>query len=84
VYCGISGMGLYGPDFRRPAYDAVVQAQSGFWSQLVSLDHPEAIGPTIIDQVTGIFAAYAVTSALVNRNVTGTGSRVSVSMLQCR
>jgi len=82
VYCGVSGMGLYGPDVQKPAYDAVVQAKSGFWSQLVSLDQPEAIGPPIIDQVTGIFAAYAVTSALVNRNVTGTGSRVSVSMLE--
>ncbi|HEX4393287.1 MAG TPA: CoA transferase [Mycobacterium sp.] len=82
VYCAISGMGLHGPDVRKPAYDAVVQAKSGFWSQLVSLDQPEAVGPTIIDQVTGIFAAYAVTSALVNRNVTGSGSRVSVSMLE--
>jgi formyl-CoA transferase len=82
VYCGISGMGLYGPDVRKPAYDAVVQAKSGFWSQLVSLDQPEAVGPTVIDQVTGIFAAFAVTSALVERNVTGTGTRVSVSMLE--
>jgi len=82
VYCGVSGMGLFGPDVRKPAYDAVVQAKSGFWSQLTSLDDPEAIGPPIIDQVTGLFAAYAVASALVNRNVTGTGSRVSVSMLE--
>ena len=82
VYCGISGMGLRGPDFRKPAYDAVVQAKSGFWSQLVSLDEPEVIGPPVIDQVTGLFAACAVTSALVNRNATGTGGRVSVSMLE--
>lgn len=82
IYCSISGFGLRGPDAAKPAYDAVVQAKSGFWSQLTDKSDPEAIGPPMIDQVTGLFAATAIASALAGRQATGRGQRLSVSMLE--
>lgn len=82
VYCSISGFGAEGPDAAKPAYDAVVQAKSGFWSQLVDRASPEAIGPPIVDQVTGLFAAVAIASALAGREASGRGERLNISMLE--
>lgn len=82
IYCSISGFGDRGPDAAKPAYDAVVQAKSGFWSQLTDKGDPEAIGPPMIDQVTGLFAVAAVASALAGRQATGRGQRLSISMLE--
>lgn len=82
VYCSISGLGSTGPDSEQPTYDAIAQARSGLWSQLTDLNAPEAVGPPISDQLTGLYAAQAVLGALVARGRNGgQGQHIEVSML---
>ncbi len=82
VYCSISGLGSTGPDRDLPTYDAIAQARSGLWSQLTDLSAPEAVGPPISDQLTGLYAAQAILGALVARGLNGgKGQHIEVSML---
>jgi crotonobetainyl-CoA:carnitine CoA-transferase CaiB-like acyl-CoA transferase len=82
VYCAISGFGTSGPYRDRPAYDTVAQAASGFLRLVMPPDNPRVIGPALADAVTGFYAAFGVLAALVERQKTGTGRRVDVSMLE--
>ena len=81
VYCAITGFGSTGPYRNRPSYDAVGQALSGFWSQITELDNPQALGPAMSDQLTGVFGAYGVLGALVSRSTSGAGQRLETSQL---
>jgi crotonobetainyl-CoA:carnitine CoA-transferase CaiB-like acyl-CoA transferase len=83
IHCSITGFGDKGPYQNRPAFDGVGQAISGISSFLVDPERPEAFGPTIADNCTGMYAAYAVLGALVERNRTGVGRRLEVNMLEC-
>lgn len=82
VYCSISGFGSSGPYVDRPSYDSVAQALSGFLSVVVDASRPRFLGPALADAITGIYAAYGVLGALVQRGRTGTGALVEVSMLE--
>lgn len=82
IYCSISGLGSTGPDRDLPTYDAIAQARSGLWSQLTDMAAPEAVGPPISDQLTGLYAVQAILGALVARGLNGgRGQHVEVSML---
>jgi len=82
VYCSISGLGSTGPDRDLPTYDAIAQARGGLWSQLTDLAAPEAVGPPMSDQLTGLYAAKAILGALVARGRNGgRGQHLEVSML---
>lgn len=81
VYCAISGVGQTGPESHLPTYDAIAQAKSGLTSQLTSMAAPEPVGPPLSDQITGMYAAYAILGALHQRQRDGEGQRVDVSML---
>ncbi len=82
IHCSITGFGNKGPYQNRPAFDGVGQAISGIASFLVDPQRPEAFGPTIADNATGMYAAYAVLGALVERARTGKGRRLEVNMLE--
>jgi crotonobetainyl-CoA:carnitine CoA-transferase CaiB-like acyl-CoA transferase len=82
IYTSISGFGSSGPYAERPSYDSVAQALSGFLSVVVDSDRPRFLGPALADAITGIYAAYGVLGALVQRGRTGQGSLVEVSMLE--
>ena len=82
VYCAISGFGPDGPDAGRPAYDTVAQAASGWLRLLINPENPRVIGPAIADAVTGFYAAFGILGALHERQRTGHGRRVEVSMLE--
>ncbi len=81
VYCYITGLGSWGPEAGRPAYDAVAQAMSGLWSQFTDLSSPEALGPNLADQVTGLYAAFALLAGIEQRRETGNGVKLEISML---
>jgi len=82
VYCSISGFGANGPYAERPSYDSVAQALSGFLSVVVDEDRPRFLGPALADAITGIYAAFGVLGALLERASTGRGKLVEVSMLE--
>jgi len=83
VYCSISGFGSIGPDRDRPGYDAIVQAASGVMSINGEPDRPPArVGPSIIDQGTGLWAAFGVLAALRRRDLTGEAQQVETSLME--
>jgi crotonobetainyl-CoA:carnitine CoA-transferase CaiB-like acyl-CoA transferase len=82
VYCAISGFGPDGPDADRPAYDTVAQAASGWLRLLINPANPRVVGPAIADSVTGFYAALSIMAALHERQATGAGRRIDVSMLE--
>jgi crotonobetainyl-CoA:carnitine CoA-transferase CaiB-like acyl-CoA transferase len=82
VYCAISGFGRDGPYAERPTYDTVAQAMSGYLSMFVQPEAPRITGPAVADGITGLYAAYGILGALYERNSTGKGRLVEVSMLE--
>ena len=82
IHCSITGFGSSGPYSSRPAYDAVGQALSGISSMLLDPEDPQACGPTIPDNATGMYACYGILGALYEREKSGRGRRVEVNMLE--
>lgn len=67
IWCSISG---FGPESRRPGYDFVVQAESGWMSITGPADGaPYKIGVALVDVITGKDAAIAILGALVARHL---------------
>jgi CoA:oxalate CoA-transferase len=85
VYASISGFGQNGPYANRPALDIIVQAMGGIMSVTGNPDSPPIRpGVSLGDSVAGMFSALAITSALHQRNSTGTGQHIDTSMLDCQ
>jgi formyl-CoA transferase len=82
IHCSVTGFGATGPYSERPAFDAVTVALSGVASLLLDPENPEAFGPTISDNVTGMYACYGILGALFERQHSGKGRRVEVNMLE--
>lgn len=82
VYCSLAGFSADGPYSNRPAYDAVGQAVSGLMSLMVDPADPRILGPTLSDQVTGMQAYAGVLAALYERQRSGVGSRVDITMVE--
>ena len=82
VWCSITGFGAEGPYRDRPCYDAVALGLSGLASQMLDPAQPAMNGPTISDNLTGMYASYGILGALMQRHRTGKGARVEVNMLE--
>jgi crotonobetainyl-CoA:carnitine CoA-transferase CaiB-like acyl-CoA transferase len=82
VYCSISGFAEDGPYRDEPAYDAIGQAYSGLLGLSVEAEDPRVRGHTIADQVTSMQAVNGVIAALYERERTGLGSRVDITMVE--
>jgi itaconate CoA-transferase len=80
VYVEISGYGPDGPFAHRNAYDLVVQGEAGLIELTGSPEAPARVGISVCDLAAGSYAAVATLAALVRRERTGEGSRVSVSL----
>ena len=82
IYCSISAYGSDGPIGGRAAYDHVVQAMSGIMSTTGTDDiGPLKVGAPYIDYGTGLNAAFGILAALRERDRTGEGQTLDVSML---
>ena len=82
IYCSISAYGGEGPIGHRPAYDHVVQAMSGIMHTTGAEDSgPVKVGAPYVDYATGLNAAFAILAALRERERTGMGQCVDISML---
>jgi crotonobetainyl-CoA:carnitine CoA-transferase CaiB-like acyl-CoA transferase len=81
VYGSSSGYGLSGPNRDYPAMDLTVQAMSGIMSITGFPDRPPVkAGPAIVDFSAGIHLYGALMTALYEREKTGQGRLVEVSM----
>src|SRR4029077_3024297 len=86
IYCAISGYGQTGPSAELPAYAPVIHAASGY--DLAHLAYqggdrrPDYCGLYIADVVTGTYAFGAIMTALFQRQLTGAGQLIDVSMLE--
>ena len=83
VYLSISGVGERGPLAGRRVYDPVIQALSGLAD--IQADpvtgRPRMVRTLIADKTTAVYAAQAVTAALLARSRSGEGQHVRLSML---
>jgi formyl-CoA transferase len=82
IYCAITGFGPTGPYVDRPAYDTVISAMGGLFSQLIDLDRPQPVGPAFSDLLAGLTAGHGILAALHARASTGRGQLVDASMLR--
>ena len=80
VYTEITGYGPDGPYAERNAYDLVMQGETGLISITGTAEEPARVGISACDVGAGSYAATATLAALLRRERTGAGSRVSVSL----
>jgi len=82
IVASISGFGQSGPFADWPAFDLVIQAMSGLMSVTGERGgRPLAVGESMADVATGMFAAWGIAAALYDRERTGVGRRLEVAML---
>ncbi len=81
VYCQAQGFPLDDPRADEPAYDDIIQAATGVSDLVERIWGAPGLLPTIFaDKVCGLVVAQAVTAALLERERTGRGRHVEVSM----
>jgi crotonobetainyl-CoA:carnitine CoA-transferase CaiB-like acyl-CoA transferase len=85
LYVGAYGYGQQGPYAAKPAYDDLIQGMTGLpWlAQQAGSGDPRYIPATLADRIVGLHAAYAVTTALYERERSGQGQAVEVPMFEC-
>lgn len=82
IYAAVSGFGQSGPWSAKPAYDLIVQALGGLMSITGTPEgSPTKAGTSIGDITGGLFLLAGIASALYQREKTGNGLKVDVSML---
>ncbi|WP_059020231.1 CaiB/BaiF CoA-transferase family protein [Mycobacterium sp. M26] len=89
VYCSVTGFGQDGPYAMRAGYDGVFQAMSGMMSVSGLPDGepgagPMKVGVSMVDVLTGLYAASAILAALHHRDtVSGRGQYIDLALLDC-
>lgn len=81
IYCSISAFGKDGPRGQQTAYDFVIQATTGLMAMTGRPDTgPIKIGAPAIDYATGTMAAFALSTALFQRERTKTSQHIDLAM----
>jgi crotonobetainyl-CoA:carnitine CoA-transferase CaiB-like acyl-CoA transferase len=82
IYCSISGFGHSGPQRDLPGYDVLIQGESGLMSLTGGPDtEPFKLGTSISDLTAGMSAVQGILAALLQRQRSGLGQHVDISML---
>ncbi len=85
ICCSISGYGQTGPFRDRPAFDLVIQARGGIMSYTGEPGQmPVRMGAPMGDLSGGVFAAHGILAALYQREKTGRGQRIDISLVDCQ
>lgn len=81
IYCSITGFGETGPYKDLPGYDFIIQGMSGLMS--ITGDEasgPQKVGVAITDILTGLYAAIGIQAAIIDRNQSGKGQKLDLSL----
>jgi crotonobetainyl-CoA:carnitine CoA-transferase CaiB-like acyl-CoA transferase len=82
VVLSISGFGHDGPEGGRAGYDQIAQGEGGLMSLTgPGPEEPQRVGVPIGDLLAGMYAAFGVLAALLERERTGRGQLVITSLL---
>ena len=86
IYCSITGFGQTGPYASKPGYDFIIQAMGGLMSITGEPDGqpgagPQKIGVALSDIMTGLYATIGILAAVNERQVSGMGQQVDLSLL---
>src|SRR5580658_9536263 len=84
IHCRVSGFGATGPLGGLPGYDAILQAMTG----LMSINGDPTTGPVrmgtpVVDLATGLYSAIAILMALHERNTSGFGQYIDMTLHDC-
>jgi crotonobetainyl-CoA:carnitine CoA-transferase CaiB-like acyl-CoA transferase len=82
IYCSMTAFGQEGPRGVQTAYDQLIQATSGMMAMTGTPEvNPIKTGAPVIDYATGTMCAFAISSALFQRERTGRGQYIDSAML---
>ena len=82
IICSISGYGSSGPYRDKKAYDLLVQCETGLVSITGSPETPSKVGISAADTAAGMYAYSGILSALYQRERTGEGAALEVSLFE--
>lgn len=82
IVCDISGYGQDGPYRDKKAYDLLIQSEAGMLSVTGTATEPAKVGISIADISAGMYAYSNILAALMQRERTGEGCRIDISMLE--
>ena len=82
IYCSLSGYGQDGPYRDVKAYDLLIQGEAGIIATTGYPDKPAKAGIAIADIAAGVYAALGIVLALYQREKTGEGQRIDISMFE--
>ncbi len=82
IYCTLSGYGENGPYRDKKAYDLLIQSEAGLLSITGTPETPSKVGISIADIAAGMYTYTNILAALLQRQKTGKGSVIDISMLE--
>lgn len=84
VYASVTGFGQTGPRADQPGYDFLIQGMCGIMDLTGDPSgEPQKVGVAWIDIFTGLYGVIGIQAALAERNTSGIGQRVDLSLLDC-
>ena len=84
VYCSVTGFGQDGPYAHRAGYDFLIQGMSGIMDLTGEPDgSPQKIGVAFADIFSGLYGVIGIQAALTERERSGKGQHVDISLLDC-
>lgn len=84
IYCSVTGFGQDGPYAHRAGYDFLIQGMSGIMDLTGEPDgSPQKIGVAFADIFSGLYGVIGIQAALTERERSGLGQQVDISLLDC-
>lgn len=84
IYCSVTGFGQDGPYAHRAGYDFLIQGMSGIMDLTGDpKGEPQKIGVAFADIFTGLYGVIGIMAALSDREKSGQGQHVDMSLMDC-
>lgn len=84
IYCSVTGFGQDGPYAPRAGYDFMIQGMAGIMDLTGEPDRePQKIGVAFADIFTGLYSVIGIQAALIQREKTGRGQYIDMSLFDC-